>query len=98
MTHHLTSYNQWDPFSKFHAHQQPPWFLSDIRHLINHLHTMSHRFRNHPTNPTDDKSKCFWTLTKHFSPTVLHTCASVLCESLCRLLIMSLKYAVISEA
>ena len=41
---------------------------------------------------------CFWTLKRYFSPRVLHTCASVLCEPLYHLLIMSPKFAVIPEA
>ena len=51
----INGMRQFIPFGKFHAHHQPPWFSSDIRYLINHLRTMHRRFRNHPTNPIDEK-------------------------------------------
>ena len=53
---------QFIPIGKFHTHQQPSWFSSYIRHLINCLRILCHRFRNNPTNSTDDKIKALETL------------------------------------
>ena len=53
---------QFISIGKFHTDQKPSWFLSDIRHLINCLHTLCYRFRNNPTNSTDDKIKALETL------------------------------------
>ena len=47
---------------KFHTHQKLSWFSSCIRHLINCLRTLRHRFRDNPTNSTDDKIKALETL------------------------------------
>ena len=36
------------PQYKVHPRQDPIWYNSEIRHCINHLRTLCHRFKHHP--------------------------------------------------
>ena len=45
------------PFTKFHPHQHPLWFTSEIRHHIKCLHTLRRKFRLHPSDQIAAKVK-----------------------------------------
>ena len=38
------------PLYKVHSNQDPIWYNSEIRHCINQLRTLHHRYKRHPTN------------------------------------------------